>query len=161
MRRRRTRSDAPLPCCRRPARLVSAPRLARRCARLDHDGNVHHRAALTIYCERRRLLHLVCPLLTGAKALGGDPPRRSRPGPPVFLVALAEEVDAGTEIMRLMQRKWFAAPSAVQDQRRDSLALLRSTLWLRRSSSLPPRSPAAWQWRLYSRSSSSAGLRSR
>lgn len=39
-----------------------------------------------------------------------------------FLAALAEETDSSTEVLRLMEREWFAARSAVRNRRRDSRA---------------------------------------
>ena len=68
------------------------------------------------------MLHLACPLLTGAKALGGETPREIEAWTVYFLAALAEEADAGIELLRLMEREWFAARSAVRDRRRDSRA---------------------------------------
>ena len=39
-----------------------------------------------------------------------------------FLAALAEEAEAGIALLRLLEREWFAARSAVRDRRRDSHA---------------------------------------
>ena len=39
-----------------------------------------------------------------------------------FLAALAEETDSSTELLRLMEREWFAARSAVRNRRSDSRA---------------------------------------
>ncbi len=80
------------------------------------------RAALALYWHRHRLLRLPCPLLTGAKALGGEMPGEIEPWTVHFLAALAEEAEAGTELLRLLEREWFAARSAVRDRRRDSRA---------------------------------------
>jgi hypothetical protein len=80
------------------------------------------RAALALYWQRRGLLRVACPLLTGAKALGGEVPWEIEPWTVHFLAALAEEAEAGTELLRLLEWEWFAARSAVRDRRRDSRA---------------------------------------
>ena len=67
-------------------------------------------------------MRLPCPLLTGAKALTGGTPWEVEPWTIHFLAALAEEAEAGTEFLRLLEREWFAARSAVRDRRRDSRA---------------------------------------
>jgi hypothetical protein len=90
---------------------------------LDRDGERPPlRAALAGYWQRRGLLRLACPLLTGAKALTGGTPWGVEPWTIHFLAALAEEAEAGTEFLRLLEREWFAARSAVRDRRRDSRA---------------------------------------
>jgi hypothetical protein len=90
---------------------------------LDRDGERPPlRAALAGYWQRRGLLRLACPLLTGAKALTGGTPWEVEPWTIHFLAALAEEAEAGTEFLRLLEREWFAARSAVRDRRRDSRA---------------------------------------
>jgi predicted transcriptional regulator len=90
---------------------------------LNHDGECPPlRAALALYWQRRGLLHLACPLLTGARALGAETPREIEAWTIDFLAALAEEAETGTGLLRLMEREWFAARSAVRDRRRDSRA---------------------------------------
>jgi hypothetical protein len=80
------------------------------------------RAALTLHWQKRGRMHLPCPLLTGAKALGGETPRAMEPWTLHFLAALVEEAEAGTELLYVLEREWFAARSAVRDRRRDSRA---------------------------------------
>jgi hypothetical protein len=81
------------------------------------------RAALALYWQRRGWMRLPCPLLTGAKALGGETPWVvMEPWTVHFLAALAEEAEAGIELLRLLEREWFAARSTVRDRRRDSRA---------------------------------------
>jgi hypothetical protein len=80
------------------------------------------RAALAIHWQRRGLMRLACPLLTGAKALGGDAPWQLEPWTLRFLTAVAEEAKAGSELLRVLEREWVAARSAVRDRRRDSRA---------------------------------------
>jgi len=92
---------------------------------LDHDGERPPlRAALALYWQRCGLLHLACPLLTGAKTLDSETPREIEAWTVRFLAALAEEAETGTELLRLLEREWFAARSAVQDRRRDSRAVV-------------------------------------
>jgi len=80
------------------------------------------RAALAGYWQERRLLCFPCPLLTGATALGGETPSDFAGWAIHFLEALAEEAQAGTELLRLLEREWVAARYAVRARRRDSHA---------------------------------------
>jgi hypothetical protein len=80
------------------------------------------RAALALHWQRRGLMRLACPLLTGAKALTGDTPGQLEPWAFHFLTAVAEEAEAATELLRVLEREWFAARSAVRNRRRDSRA---------------------------------------
>jgi hypothetical protein len=90
---------------------------------LDGDGErPAMRAAVALHWQRRGLMHIACPLLTGAKALTGDTPWQIEPWALRFLAALAEEAEAGAELLRVLEREWFAARSAVRDRRRDSPA---------------------------------------
>lgn len=92
---------------------------------LDHDGERPPlRAALALYWQRCGLLHLACPLLTGAKTLDSETPREIEAWTVRFLAALAEEAETGSEYLRLLEREWFAARSAVRDRRRDSRAVV-------------------------------------
>ena len=70
------------------------------------------------------MLHLACPLLTGAKTLDSETPREIEAWTVRFLAALAEEAETRTELLRLMEREGFAARSAVRDRRRDSRAVV-------------------------------------
>src|ERR1700720_3183909 len=56
------------------------------------------RAALAGYWQRRGLLRLACPLLTGAKALTGGTPWEHATWAIMFLAALAEGRESGTEL---------------------------------------------------------------
>jgi hypothetical protein len=78
------------------------------------------RAALARYWQRRGMLRVVCPLLTGNKALGGETPWQVESWTVAFLAALAEEAEAGGELLQLLEREWFAARAAVCGRRRDS-----------------------------------------
>jgi hypothetical protein len=90
---------------------------------LDGEGErPAMRAAVALHWQRRGLMRLACPLLTGAKALTGDTPWQIEPWTLRFLAALAEEAEAGAELLRVLEREWFAARSAVRDRRRDSRA---------------------------------------
>jgi hypothetical protein len=90
---------------------------------LDGEGErPAMRAAVALHWQRRGLMRLACPLLTGAKALTGDTPWQIEPWTLRFLAALAEEAEAGGELLRVLEREWFAARSAVRDRRRDSRA---------------------------------------
>jgi hypothetical protein len=124
MRRSRRRSGAPQPRWRATEQgspLLGAALGVR--AWLDRDGERPPlRAALALYWQRRRLLHPACPLLTGARALGGETPRETEAWTIDFLAALAEEADAGADFLRLLEREWFAARSVVRDRRPDSRA---------------------------------------
>jgi hypothetical protein len=92
---------------------------------LDHDGERPPlRAALALYWQRCGLLHLACPLLTGAETLDSEAPREIEAWTVRFLAALTEEAATGTEYLRLLEREWFAARSAVRDRRRDSRAVV-------------------------------------
>ena len=135
---------------------------------LDRDGERPPlRAALAGYWQRRGLLRLACPLLTGAKALTGGTPWEVEPWTIHFLAALAEEAEAGTEFLRLLERESgspHAPPSGTGGGIRAPPS--RSTSWRRRPSSPPPRLPAdsasrSRTHRRYSGGSSSAGSRSR
>ena len=64
---------------------------------------------------------LPCPLLTGAAALGADIPWARDDWIGHFLAALAEEAADGLAL-RLLERHWFAARTAVAGRRRDSHA---------------------------------------
>jgi hypothetical protein len=90
---------------------------------LDGDGErPAMRAAVALHWQRRGLMRLACPLLTGAKAFTGDTPWEIEPWTLRFLAALAEEAEVGAELLRVLEREWFAARSAVRDRRRDSRA---------------------------------------
>ena len=92
---------------------------------LDRDGERPPlRAALALYWQRCGLLHLACPLLTGAKTLDSETPREIEAWTVRFLATLAEEAETGTGLLRLMEKEWFAARSAVRDRRRDSRAFV-------------------------------------
>jgi len=80
------------------------------------------RAALARYWQRRGLLPLVCPLLTGTMALRSETPWQVEPWTAQFLAALAEEAEAGGELLRLLEREWFSARSVIRGRRRDSRA---------------------------------------
>ena len=64
-------------------------------------------------------MHVAAPLLTGAAAFRADAPRPVEAWSGAFLAALAEEAEAGFTLLRLLEREWFAARSAIQDRRRD------------------------------------------
>jgi hypothetical protein len=113
---------AALPATQQASPLLGAALGVR--AWLDRDGeHPPLRAALALYWQQRGLLHFACPLLTGAKALASETPREIEAWTVRFLAALAEKAEAGTEYLRLLEREWFAARSAVQDRRRDSRAV--------------------------------------
>lgn len=80
------------------------------------------RAALARHWQRSGLMHIAVPLLTGTKVLGGGAPRQIEIWTADFLAALAEEAEAGIAFLRLLEREWFAARSAVAGRRRDSHA---------------------------------------
>jgi hypothetical protein len=80
------------------------------------------RAALARHWQRCGLMHVAPPLLTGAAAFRADAPRPVEAWSGAFLAALAEEAEAGFSLLRLLEREWFAARSAIQDRRRDSHA---------------------------------------
>jgi hypothetical protein len=80
------------------------------------------RAALAQYWQDRRLMPVAAPLLTGTRAFGGDAPKPIEPWVAAFLASLAEEAEAGLALLRLIEREWVAARSAVRDRRRDSHA---------------------------------------
>jgi hypothetical protein len=77
------------------------------------------RAALALLWQRCGLTHVRAPLLTGAKAFGGEMPRQIDAWVAEFLAALAEEAEAGITLLRLLERQWFAARTAVRGRRRD------------------------------------------
>ena len=80
------------------------------------------RAALALHWQRRGLMHVAAPLLSGARAFGGDAPKATPAWVAAFLGSLAEEAEAGIALLRLLEREWLAARSAVRDRRRDSHA---------------------------------------
>ena len=80
------------------------------------------RAALALHWQRCGLTHVRAPLLTGAKAFGGEMPRQIDAWVAEFLAALAEEAEAGIALLRLLEREWFAARAAIRGRRRDSHA---------------------------------------
>jgi hypothetical protein len=81
------------------------------------------RAALAQHWQRSGLMPVAAPLLVGTRAFGGDMPKPIEAWVAVFLGSLAEEAEAGIALLRLIEREWFAARSAVRDRRRDSHAL--------------------------------------
>jgi hypothetical protein len=90
---------------------------------LDHGGERPPlRAALARHWQGCGLMHVAAPLLTGAAAFRADAPRPVEAWSGAFLAALAEEAEAGFTLLRLLEREWFAARSAIQDRRRDSHA---------------------------------------
>jgi Tn3 transposase DDE domain len=80
------------------------------------------RAALALHWQRCGLTHVKAPLLTGAKAFGGEMPRQIDDWVAEFLAALAEEAEAGIALLHLLEREWFAARPAIRGRRRDSHA---------------------------------------
>ena len=80
------------------------------------------RAALALHWQRCGLMHVSAPLLTGAKAFGGEMPRQIEAWAGEFLAALAEEAEAASALLRLLEREWFAARAAIRGRRRDSHA---------------------------------------
>jgi hypothetical protein len=80
------------------------------------------RAALALHWQRFGLTHVRMPLLTVAKAFGGEMPRQIDAWVAEFLAALAEEAEAGIALLRLLERQWFAARAAIRGRRRDSHA---------------------------------------
>ena len=80
------------------------------------------RAALPLHWQRCGLMHVSAPLLTGAKAFGGEMPRQIEAWAAEFLAALAEETEAASALLRLLEREWFAARAAIRGRRRDSHA---------------------------------------
>ncbi len=80
------------------------------------------RAALALHWQRCGLMHVSAPLLTGAKAFGGEIPRQIEAWAAEFLAALAEEAEAASALLRLLEREWFAARAAIRGRRRDSHA---------------------------------------
>lgn len=104
-----------------PSPLIGAALAAH--AWLDQGGERPAlRAALAQHWQRGGLMPVAAPLLTGTRALGGDMPRQKEPWIVAFLTALAEEAQAGLALLRLIEREWFAARSAVRGRRRDSHA---------------------------------------
>ena len=80
------------------------------------------RAALALHWQRCGLMHVSAPLLTGAKAFGGEMPRQIEAWAAEFLAALAEEAEAASALLRLLEGDWFAARAAIRGCRRDSHA---------------------------------------
>ena len=80
------------------------------------------RAALAQYWQRRGLVPVAAPLLSGTRAFGREAPKAIEAWVAAFLGALAEEAEAGIALLRLLEREWLAARSAVRDHRRDSHA---------------------------------------
>jgi hypothetical protein len=89
----------------------------------QNDGRPALRAALAQYWQSRGLMHVAAPLLSGTRAFRGDAPKRVEAWVAAFLGSLTEEAEAGLALLRLIEREWFAARSAVCDRRRDSHAL--------------------------------------
>ena len=79
------------------------------------------RAALIRFWTRRTLLHAPIPL-TGAAALRADTSWAPTAWVPCFLAALADEAEAGLELLRTLERAWFAARHAVAGRRATSRA---------------------------------------
>ena len=79
------------------------------------------RAALVRHWMRHRLVRLPVPL-TGAAALRTDAPWREPAWLPTFLRALADEAEDFRQLLRQLERAWFAARAAVADRRHDSHA---------------------------------------
>ena len=114
-------AEAALPTSEQASPLLGAALAVH--AWLDRSGERPPlRAALACYWQRRGLLRVACPLLTGAKALSNETPWEIEPWTVHFLAALAEEAEAGTELLRLLEKEWFAARAAIRDRRRDSHA---------------------------------------
>lgn len=80
------------------------------------------RAALPQYWQRRGLMHVAAPLLSGTRAFRGDAPKPIEDWVLAFLGSLADEAEVGIALLRLLEREWFAARMAVRDRRRDSHA---------------------------------------
>jgi hypothetical protein len=90
---------------------------------LDHGGERPPlRTALARHWQGCGLMHVAPALLTGAAAFRADAPRPSEAWIGAFLAALAEEAEAGSALLRLLEREWLAARAAIQDRRRDSHA---------------------------------------
>ena len=79
------------------------------------------RTALVRFWTRQRLLRTPLPL-TGAAALRAETPWDLPAWLPAFLRALAAEAEDGHQLLRDLERAWFAARSAVAGKRRDSHA---------------------------------------
>ncbi len=91
--------------------------------RLDQGGERPPlRAALALHWQRCGLTHVRAPLLTGAAAFRADAPQPIEAWLAGFLAALAEEAEAGIALLRLLEREWFAARTAIRGRRRDSHA---------------------------------------
>jgi len=80
------------------------------------------RAALAEYWRRRGLLPIAVPLLSGARALHDGVPWQADAWTPRFYAAVAEEAEAGLDLLRALQAGWRAARTAVAGRRRDSHA---------------------------------------
>jgi hypothetical protein len=113
------RAAAALSASQSPSPLLAAVRLW-----LDQGGERPPlRAALALHWQRCcGLTHVRAPLLTGAKAFGGEMPRQIDAWVAEFLAALAEEAQAGIALLRLLERQWFAARAVIRGRRRDSHA---------------------------------------
>ena len=79
------------------------------------------RATLARHWQHCGLLPVAVPLVTGAEAFGAVP-RPTELWAAGFLKALAEEAEAGIALLRLLERQWLAARSAIRGRRRDSHA---------------------------------------
>jgi hypothetical protein len=115
------RAAAALSASRSPSPLLAAGKAVR--LWLDQGGERPPlRAALSLHWQRCGLTHVRMPLLTGAKAFGGETPRQIDAWVAEFLAALAEEAEADIALLRLLERQWFAARTAIRGRRRDSHA---------------------------------------
>ena len=80
------------------------------------------RAALARWWPRRGLLPVAAPLLTGARALHAGVPWAIEAWTPRWLVAVAEEAEAGLALLRRLEQGWRQAHAAVAGRRRNSHA---------------------------------------
>ena len=80
------------------------------------------RAALALWWQRRGLLPIAVPLLSGARALHAGVPWQPDAWTPRFYAAVAEEAEDGLALLRALQAGWRAARAAVAGRRRDSHA---------------------------------------
>ena len=112
------RAAAALAASQSPSPLLGAALGVR--AWLDQGGErAPLRAALARHWQRCGLMHVAPPLLTGAAAFRADAPQPVEAWTGEFLAALAEEAEAGITLLRLLEREWFAARSAIRGRRRD------------------------------------------
>ena len=81
------------------------------------------RVALIRHWQRNRLLHVPAPI-TGSHALSSDAPEDLPDWICAFLYALAAEAQEQHELLRRMERIWFAARSRVAGRRSTSRAPL-------------------------------------